>query len=136
MARVKTTQAADPHELACGGVRLSGADAFATNTRLMLLTTPQLLLDPHLQDLGCLPSARAQGDTAVYSRQVDSGRAESPRLWRQHSVHETMTRTTRIVESGSVLFCCRSYPLVALSGEYPHRLAAKGSLRQFSLGKW
>jgi hypothetical protein len=27
--------------------------------------------------------------------------------------------TTRIVESGSVLFCCRSYPLVVLCGEYP-----------------
>jgi hypothetical protein len=51
--------------------------------------------------------------------QVDSGRAVSPKTVASALSARDDDRTTRIVESGSVLFCCRSYPLVALCGEHP-----------------
>ena len=39
------------HELACGGVRMSGPEASATNTAAHTADTPQLLLEHHLKEL-------------------------------------------------------------------------------------
>jgi hypothetical protein len=50
---------------------------------------------------------------------VDSGRPVSPKTVASALSARDDDPTTRTVESGSVLFCCRSYPLVALCGEYP-----------------
>ena len=51
MAQVQDHAGRRLHELAGGGVRMSGADASATNTAAHTADTPQLLLEHHLKEL-------------------------------------------------------------------------------------
>lgn len=98
---------------------MSGADAFATNTMAHTADTPQLLLDHHLQDCGCFILREHKVTQQCAVELVDSGRAVSPKTVASALSARDDDPTTRIVESGSALFCCRSYLLVALCREHP-----------------
>ena len=99
---------------------MSGTEASRTNTAAHTADTPQLLLDHHLKELRLPTILREHKVTRQCAvEQVDSGRAVSPKTVASALSARDDDPTTRIVESGSVLICCRSYPLVALCGEHP-----------------